>query len=149
MGTMGMMAVGFSAVVIGAFLWWQAWRMGRIGRRGQMGEVERIEEEGGRLKVRPLEEGELREVGLLDQDGPLFLAPLHVAEGMRAAMALEIGRTRPGVQGYTDGLARAAGYLAACAEFERLWTELGEKGRAGRRRPEEGDRTEEDGGERG
>ena len=95
------------------------------------------------VKMRPLEEGELREVGQLDPDGAVFLAPLHVAEGMRAAMALEIGRTRPGVPGYADGLARAAGYLAACAEFERLWTELGEKGRGGGEKEEGGGRKEE------
>jgi hypothetical protein len=100
-------------------------------RRTSNAERRTLNAEGEGVTVRPLEEGELREVGMLDPDGAVFLAPLHVAEGMRAAMALEIGRTRPGVQVYSDGLARAAGYLAACAEFERLWSELGEKGRAG------------------
>jgi len=81
-------------------------------------------------KVEPLEERELIRVGLMNEEDPAVRAPLHIAEAMRTAKCLAVGESINGIVPSTEKVAEsvwmAAGYVAACREFERLWLKVRE-----------------------
>ena len=81
-------------------------------------------------KVDPLEERELIRVGLMDEHDPAVTAPLHIVESMRTAKCLALGESINGIGPSTErveeSVRMAAGYVAACREFERLWMKVRE-----------------------
>jgi hypothetical protein len=102
-----------------------------LGRWSEGCEIKIIGKDAmGAPKVEPLEERELIRVGLMNEEDPAVRAPLHIAEAMRTAKCLAVGESINGIVPSTEKVAEsvwmAAGYVAACREFERLWLKVRE-----------------------